>query len=224
MRVLLVEDEPLIALWATTVLTEAGYTTEVAATKADGERLALASKHDLILLDINLPDGSGLDVLSTLRRSGSIVPTVIMTGRDDDADVIAGLNTGADDYLVKPVSEGVFLARIRAVLRRSSELRRGTISFSNITLDRLRRAVTIAQRQLSLTPKEFALLENFMLHPGEPLSRTALLEHIWGIRFEPGTNVVDATISRLRQKLADAGAIPTIRSVRRIGFTLICEP
>ncbi len=224
MRVLVVDDDPMVARWIDRVLSEEGYAVDVAPSSRDARALGSSTSYDLVIVDLHLPDGSGLGVVQALRAAGRTMPIVIMTGYSDDEGIIAGLDAGADDYLVKPVSNGVLRARLRAALRRGGSLRSNALVVGGLVLDRLRRTVHAGPQPIDLTPKEFALLEDFMLRPEQVVARTDLLERVWGMRFDAGTNVVDATISRLRQKLEGATRTPRIRNARGIGFVLTSEP
>jgi DNA-binding response OmpR family regulator len=186
-----------------------------------------APSFDAMLLDIELPDQSGLDLLRGIRERGDRTPVLILTGRDTDEDVVRGLDAGADDYLVKPVSAAVLKARLRAAWRRTGETPAdgipavvGVLVIGTLRLDRLARRVTFDDREIDLTPKEFSLLEQLMLRPEDVVSRGELLDHVWQLQGDPGSNVVDAHVARLRQKLRAGGICPEIQTVRGIGFRI----
>jgi len=225
MRVLLLEDDQAVATWAARTLGEAGHEVDVVAYASEARERALAELYDVLLLDLRVPDGNGYDVLVAVRDAGRTVPIIIMTGAGDDEEIIRHLDAGANEYIVKPITGGVLRARVDAVVRAtngsagSSE----TLKAGSLVFNRLQRTVTVRGRAVTLTPKEFSLLETLLLRGGEPISRTELLSHVWGVTFDPGTNVVDATVSRLRHKLTESGASTSIRSVRGVGFALTAE-
>jgi DNA-binding response OmpR family regulator len=222
MRTLVIDDEPTIARWIARGLEEAGHAVDIATAAKEGQALATSIDYDLVLVDLGLPDGSGLGVVYALRRAGRTMPIIIVTGQADEERLIGALDAGADDFLTKPLSNGVLQARVRAALRRGGAVRSEEIVVGDLVLDRLTRSVRAGGHQLELSPKEFALLEDLMLRPEVVISRTDLLERVWGMRFASGTNVVDATVSRLRQKVAAAVSAPCIRGVRGVGFVLTC--
>ena len=220
MRVLIIEDDRMLARLVERTLGEAGYAVDVTRSADEGRDAALASDYDAVLLDLELPDRSGLEVVRTLRREGRDVPVLIMTGRDDDQDIVKGLDAGADDYLLKPVNPEVLKARLRAAVRRGGASRADQqLVIGELAMNRLARTVQGSGKDVSLTPKEFAMLEHLMLRAEEVVSRTELLEHVWNMKFDPGSNVVDAHVARLRQKLR--GVTRTeIRTSRGVGFVL----
>ena len=205
-------------------LGEAGYAVDVTPTAEEGRQLATAVDYDAILLDLELPDRNGLDVVRELRRSGRDMPVLIMTGRDDEHDIVRGLDAGADDYLLKPVGNEVLKARLRAAIRRGGAGRVEQLTMGPLVLNRLTRQVMGDGREIALTPKEFAMLEHLLLHADEVVSRSDLLEHVWNMRFDPGSNVVDAHIARLRQKLRAIVEQPEIRTARGVGFVITMQP
>ena len=219
MRVLIIEDDRMLARLVERTLGDAGFTVDVTRSADEGRDAALASTYDAVLLDLELPDRSGLDVVRTLRREGRDVPVLIMTGRDDDQDIVSGLDAGADDYLLKPVNPEVLKARLRAAVRRGGANRNDQIVIGDLAMNRLARTVLGNGKDVSLTPKEFAMLEHLMLRAEEVVSRTELLEHVWNMKFDPGSNVVDAHVARLRQKLRGVTR-PEIRTSRGVGFVL----
>ena len=220
MRVLIIEDDRMLARLVERMLGEAGYAVDVTRSADEGRERALAGQYDAILLDLELPDRSGLEVVRALRREGREVPVLIMTGRDDDEDIVKGLDAGADDYLLKPVSAEVLKARLRAAVRRGGSARVDQITIGDLSMNRLTRQVVAGGREISLTPKEFAMLEHLLLHAEGIVSRAELLEHVWNMHFDPGSNVVDAHVARLRQKLRGLVVQPEIRTARGVGFVL----
>jgi two-component system OmpR family response regulator len=182
--------------------------------------LAHVYDYDVILLDVVLPKKSGFQVATELRREGRQTPILMLTSRDATEDVVRGLDAGADDYLAKPFRFDELLARIRALHRRGGAERLEVLTFGPISLDRLRHAVTVRDRPFELTPKEFQLLEFFLLHPEEVVRRTTLLEKVWDMHFDPESNVVDVHVGNLRRKLGAAAGEQLIQTVRGVGFSL----
>jgi len=223
-RILVIEDEATVARWIQMVLGEDGHHIDVAPTAADARRLTSSLEYDLAVVDLDLPDGNGLSVVQAMRGAGRATPILVLTGHGDDDGVVAGLDAGADDYLVKPVPTTVLRARVRAALRRGGATRTETLSVGALSMDRLRRIVKAGDATLSLSPKEFRLLEYFMLRPEQVVPRAELLERVWGMRFDTFTNVVDTTVSRLRQKLASGAMFPRLMTVRGTGFVLSSSP
>ena len=224
MHVLVIEDDAMVARVVARALESAGYTVDATASANDGLTRASTGSYDAILLDLELPDRDGLDVLRELRSSGLTTPILIMTGRDDDEHVVRGLDAGADDYLLKPVSTDVLKARVRAAIRRGGSGQPDQLVLGDLVVDRLGRQVTGAGATIPLTPKEFSMLEFLLLRAEQVVPRSELLEHVWHMRFDPGSNVVDAHVARLRQKLRQAIELPEIKTVRGVGFTLSAKP
>lgn len=223
-RIVFVEDDPLLSRFFQRVLQEAQFDVVAVGSVAEARR-ALLGEHDAVLLDLELPDASGLTLLEELRARGDRAPVIILTGRGGEEAVVRGLDAGADDYIEKPVGGAVLLARLRAVIRRGAHQatgRReaGVLTLGPLTLNRLARRATVDGRALDLTPKEFTLLEYLMLCAEETVTRTELLDHVWELQGEPESNVVDAHMARLRAKLRAATARPDIRTVRGKGFVL----
>jgi two-component system, OmpR family, response regulator len=224
MRVLVIEDDAMVARVVARAL-EKDYAVDVSDNAKDGAERALGREpYDAILLDLELPDRDGMDVVRDLRAAGSDTPILIMTGRDDDEHVVRGLDAGADDYIKKPVTTDVLKARVRAAIRRGGSGPPDQLVLGDLVVDRLGRQVTGGGSAISLTPKEFSMLEYLLLRAEQVVPRSDLLKHVWQMNFDPGSNVVDAHVARLRQKLRQAIAIPEIRTVRGIGFTLTAKP
>ena len=224
MRVLVIEDDRMLARLVERALGEAGYTVDWAKSAEEGRQQATSADYDVILLDLELPDRDGLDVVRALRREGKKTPVIIMTGHGEDETVVRGLDAGADDYLLKPVSNDVLKARIRAAVRRGGGGSPEQLSLGELMLDRLNRHVYGSGKEISLTPKEFSMLEYLMLRPEETVPRAELLEHVWNMKFDPGSNVVDAHMARLRAKLRQVITIPDVRTVRGVGFMITMKP
>ncbi|HEX8849079.1 MAG TPA: response regulator transcription factor [Gemmatimonadaceae bacterium] len=221
MRILVIEDDQAVSRLLRVVLSEQGYTIDVANNGEEGRALALASAYDGIVLDLELGDRHGVEVLQTLRRSGKMTPVLVLTGRDDSETIVKALDAGADEYAVKPISNDELRARVRALVRRGASGRSiEQLAVGNITVNRLTRRVRIGEADVSLTPKELALLEHLMLRAGEVVTRTELLEKVWDMHFDPGSNVVDVHVARLRRKLEQANGAVTISARRGFGFVL----
>jgi DNA-binding response OmpR family regulator len=220
MKILVVEDDRKVAGFIEQGLKEEGYVVDVAPDGDEATMLAHVYDYDVILLDVVLPKKSGFQVATELRREGRRTPILMLTSRDATEDVVRGLDAGADDYLAKPFRFDELLARIRALHRRGGAERLEVLTFGPISLDRLRHAVTVRDRPFELTPKEFQLLEFFLLHPEEVVRRTTLLEKVWDMHFDPESNVVDVHVGNLRRKLAAAAGEQLIQTVRGVGFSL----
>ena len=224
MRVLLVEDESRVSNVIARGLREHAYAVDTA---PDGEQavyLAAVNDYDLIVLDIMLPKKDGYAVCRELRAAGLRIPILMLTARDAVDDRVSGLDAGADDYLVKPFDFKELLARLRALLRRSASLRPPVARVADLTLDTASHAVLRAGRRVSLTAKEYALLEFLVLHEGRVVGREQIAQHVWDDAFDPLSNVIDVYVKRLRAKL-DAGFTPRLIHTRRgEGYILTAEP
>lgn len=220
MRALLVEDDAAMALLITQVLEQEGFAVDHASTGTDAQTLAFVTEYDAIVLDLGLPDRHGLSVLQALRNEGRSTPVIILTSSADSASTVRALDTGADDYVTKPIVIEEFRARMRALVRRGGAQRTETLACGNVVLNRLTREVFVDGKQCGLTAKEFQLLEHFLLHTGEVVTRAELLEKVWDMHFDPGSNVVDVHVTRLRKKLKEAAADVRIAARRGMGFVL----
>jgi two-component system OmpR family response regulator len=219
-RILIVEDDPKAARFVTQGLLEEGHAVDVAADGNEGARFAHINTYDLFILDIQLPGMSGLELARDLRRSGIETPILMLTARDSTQDVVRGLDAGADDYLTKPFAFDELLARVRALTRRQLAGPAGLLRYGSLEMDRLARSVRLAGRAIDLSPREFRLLEFFLLSPEQVVTRTRLLESVWDMTFDPETNVVEAHISNLRRKLEEQGTPRLIQTVRGAGYAL----
>jgi two-component system OmpR family response regulator len=219
-RILVVEDDPKTARFLKQGLEEEGHAVDLAGDGEEGAFLGHLNPYDLILLDIQLPKKNGLQLSTELRREGVETPILMLTGRDSTPDVVRGLNAGADDYLTKPFDFDELLARVNALTRRRGRPVSGVLRFGDLELDRLKRRVRQGARLIDLSPREFRLLEYFMLHPDEVVTRVQLLEKVWDMSFDPETNVVDAHISNLRKKLEQYGDPRLLQTVRGAGYAL----
>lgn len=220
MKILVVEDDRKVAGFIELGLREEGYAVDVARDGEEASMLAHVNSYDAILLDLMLPKKNGLQVALELRKEGSDTPILMLTARDTTEDVIRGLDAGADDYLSKPFKFDELLARIRALVRRGGAERLEQLSYGPLQLDRLKHRARTGGTELDLTPREFQLLEHFLLHPEKVVRRTELLEKVWDMHFDPESNVVDVHVGNLRRKLHDAGYDNFIQTVRGVGFCL----
>jgi two-component system, OmpR family, copper resistance phosphate regulon response regulator CusR len=215
-RILIVEDEDRITSFLEKGLKANGYVTSVAATGRDGLAHARAGGFDLVILDLGLPHVAGLELLSNLREGDARTPVIILTARDGVADTVEGLESGADDYVPKPFRFEELLARVRLRLRDQRAPEPTVLRSGDAALDLRTRRVTVREREVELTAREFALAEMFFRHPGQVLSREQLLSHVWGYDYDPGSNVVDVYVGYLRRKLGG----DRIRTVRGMGYRL----
>ena len=223
MRVLIIEDDVPLAEFMAKGLREQGCATDLAADGVDGAHLALTGVYDVIVLDILLPGKSGYEVLGELRRKGSNTPIICVTARDKVQDRVAGLELGADDYLVKPFHFSELLARLHALERRSPKMAPLEVRCGDLVLDPAARTVTRAGRPIELTPKEFSLLEYLMRRAGTVVTRTAIIENIWDMNFDSLTNIVDVFINRLRAKVDRPFEKHLIQTVRGVGYVIKAE-
>ena len=221
MRVLVVEDERKVASFIRQGLSEEGYAVDVA---ADGDAaldlVLTAPPYDLVVLDVMLPRRDGFSVLKAMRDHGLGTPVLLLTARDQVADRVTGLDLGGDDYLTKPFAFDEFLARVRALLRRGSGPRAPVLTLADLSLDPATREVTRGHRRISLTAREHALLECFLRSAGRVLSRSTLAERVWGLDFDPESNVVDVYVGYLRRKIDGAGEPRLLLTGRGAGYVL----
>ena len=224
MRLLVVEDTARMAELLRRGLTEEGNAVDVVATAEDAVWMGTENGYDAIVLDLMLPDFDGLEVCRRLRAAGQWAPVLMLTARDALADRVAGLDAGADDYLTKPFSFAELLARLRALRRRGGEPRPAVLAVGDLTLDPAAHEVRRDGKEVVLTPKEFALLEELMRHPGEALSQTHLIEHVWDFAFEGDSNVVEVYIRYLREKVDRPFGRRSIETVRGAGYRLRADP
>jgi DNA-binding response OmpR family regulator len=219
MHILVIEDEARIAAFLERGLTESGYQVSVARDGADGYLDAHLNDYDLIVLDLRLPGMNGLEIARKLRAAGKTTPILILTALDTEADVIRGLDVGADDYLTKPFSFGIFLARVRALLRRESLSKAGVMRVDDLCVDTATRKVERAGTEVMLSAREYALLEYLTYHAGQVVTRQQLEEHVWS-EGTAESNVIDVYIRYLRQKVDAPFSRPLICTVRGVGYVL----
>lgn len=220
MRLLIVEDERKTGEYLKQGLTEAGFSVDLASNGPDGLHLAKTESYDLIVLDIMLPSLSGLEVLRSIRATGQTTPVIFLSARDLVEDRVHGLETGADDYLVKPFSFAELLARVRTLLRRGRNMDSHQIEIADLQVDFLKRRVWRAGQRIDLTAKEFALLELLVRRRSEVLPRSLIASQVWDMNFESDSNVVEVAIRRLRSKIDDPSDLKLIRTVRGMGYVL----
>jgi two-component system OmpR family response regulator len=223
MRVLVVEDELRMASLIHRGLTAEGLAADVAAKGEDALWMAETHDYDAIVLDVMLPGVSGFETCRRLREAGVWAPVLMLTARDAVEDRVAGLDNGADDYLVKPFAFAELLARLRALARRGEPERPSVLSVGDLRLDPATREVRRGRAEIVLAAKEFALLEAFMRRPGEVLSRLHLLEHAWDFAYDARSNVVDVQVRRLRQKIDEPFGRRSLETVRGAGYRLRVE-
>ena len=220
MRILVVEDNHRLSAALARSLEDAGYAVDAAYDGQVGQDLALSAPYDAIILDILLPVKHGLDVCRDLRRQCVNTPILILTARDAVEDRVRGLDAGADDYLVKPFALSELLARLRALLRREAPTRSALLVVGDLRLDPATHFVERAGRGIELTAKQYALLELFMRHPNQLLSRELIESHIWSYDFEATSNVVDVYVRRLRRQIDDPFEVKLLETIRGAGYRL----
>jgi two-component system, OmpR family, response regulator len=220
MRILVVEDEPKLARAVARGLEREGYAVDIAGRGDEALFQARVYDYDAVVLDVLLPEANGFEVCETLRGEGCWSPILMLTARDRVEDRIRGLDAGADDYLVKPFAFGELLARLRALIRRTPTERPAVLRVGDLVVDPATRSVTRADESVDLTAREFAVLEFLARRPGEVVSRTQMIEHVWDRNFEGASNIVDVYVGYLRRKLEQPFGRPLIRTVRGAGYVL----
>ncbi len=224
MRVLLIEDDAEAAAFLVKALKEAGHVPDHAADGESGFALAESQVHDVLIVDRMLPKRDGLSIISQLRSDGIQTPVLILSALGEVDDRVKGLRAGGDDYLTKPYAFSELLARVEALARRTSPEQVATkYAVGELELDRLTNKVVRAGRPILLQPREFRLLEYLMKHAGQVVTRTMLLENVWGYHFDPQTNVIDVHISRLRAKIDKEFDAPLLHTVRGVGYSIRIE-
>jgi len=220
MKILVVEDEPKTGNYLKQGLTEAGFVVDLTRDGNDGLHLATTENYDLIVLDIMLPGRDGWSVLKSLRDAGDTVPVLFLTARDQVDDRVKGLESGADDYLVKPFAFSELLARVRSLLRRGKATEPEIMRVADMELDLYRRRVTRAGKRIALTAKEFALLELLLRRHDEVLPRSLIASQVWDMNFDSDTNVIEVAVRRLRAKIDDGFEPKLIHTIRGMGYVL----
>jgi DNA-binding response OmpR family regulator len=219
-HILVVEDEKKLARLIERHLTRSGYSVSLAHTGNDAVAKALSEEINLILLDINLPDKTGFDVLKELRSKSYFTPVLFLTARNEIEDRIKGLELGADDYLAKPFDSGELLARIQAILRRSGKTQTSIVKVADLVVDTVKHSVIRGTKTISLTSKEFSLLDFFLRNKNQVLTRQRIAQEVWGYDFDTGTNIVDVYVSYLRRAIDDGFDKKLIETVYGQGFML----
>jgi DNA-binding response OmpR family regulator len=220
MRILVVEDETALAASLAKGLRQAAHAVDLAPTLAEARSRLSMERYDAVLLDLGLPDGSGLALAREIRGRGDRVPILVLTARDSVGDRVAGLDAGADDYVVKPFALEEVLARLRALERRAPEFRPSVIAVADLLVDPSARSATRAGAASPLTTTEYALLEFLARHAGSVLGRAEISAHVWDENYDPFSNVIDVYVARLRKKVDRPGLVPLLHTVRGAGYTL----
>jgi two-component system OmpR family response regulator len=223
MKLLVIEDEKKIANLLQKGLREQGYSVDLSHDGNEGLDRATSEPYDAIVLDIMLPGRDGLSLLRTLRDRKITTPVMILTARGEVSERVEGLNTGADDYLSKPFAMDELVARLRALMRRVTGENISLYKVGDLTMNLVSREVVRGTRKIELTAREFRLLEYLMRSPGQVLTRTQIIERVWEYHFDPGTNLVDVYIQRLRRKIDDGEDIKMIQTVRGVGYCIKAE-
>jgi DNA-binding response OmpR family regulator len=224
MRILLAEDDGVLASALQEGLASERYEVQIATEGPEALRMAVEQNFDLLILDLGLPRLDGLQVLASVREQKPEVPILVLTARFQEEDRVRGLDAGADDYLTKPFSLRELKARVRALMRRAAQRAQARLQVADLVLDRVERRVERGQRQLSLTPKEYALLELLMQNAGRTVSRAEIRERLWKSHAASGTNIVDVYITYLRRKVDSGFAFPLIHTCRGVGYRLEARP
>lgn len=224
MRFLVIEDNPKLAELIRKGLVEQTYSVDVTHSGRDGEEMAVTGSYDGIILDLMLPDHDGVELCKNLRRRGVATPVLMLTALSSTADKVAGLEAGSDDYLTKPFELEELIARVRALLRRAQAAEGAVLRFHDIEMDLVKRTVTRAGKPISLTAKEFSLLEYFMRNPNRVLTRTNIGERVWELVFEDESNVIEVYVSRVRSKVDKGFDRQLIHTVIGTGYILSADP
>ena len=220
MKVLIIEDEKKIASFIRKGLEAAGFVVEVAHDGDEGYTLAITRPYDALILDIMLPGRDGLSILRNLRERKISVPVILLTARSELNERLEGLNLGADDYLTKPFHIEELIARLHAVTRRAAGASQSVLAVADLTMNLLTRKVTRGDHIIELTAREFSLLEHLMRSPGRVLTRVEICERVWDYNFDPGTNLVEVYIQRLRKKVDGESPVKLIETIRGVGYRI----
>lgn len=219
MRILIIEDEPKIAQFTAQVLGGMSYVTDLAPTSEEGRKHFNTIEYDLVILDIKLPDGDGLELCKEFKRTRANIPILMLTTLSQIYDKVRGLDSGADDYMTKPFSVEEFSARVRALLRRHQE-KGMTLQCADLSLDLVKREAIRDGKSIKLTTKEFGLLEYLLRNIGRPLSRAQIAQHVWDLHFDPESNIVDAYVKQLRKKIDSAHDRKLIKTIVGLGYVI----
>ncbi|MFL5547011.1 MAG: response regulator [Gemmatimonadales bacterium] len=220
MKILVVEDDRTVGQYVKRGLEEQRYHADLVDDGMEGLRLASGGRYDLIVLDLRLPEMNGLEVLRTLRDRGNTTPVLVLTAQDAVDFKVQALRSGADDYVTKPFAFEELLARVEALGRRPKEIRSPVLKVGDLELDSETREVRRGGERIELTPKEYTVLEYLMRHAGRVMSRTLITEYAWDYHFDPGTNIVDVVINRLRKKVDTGHAQKLVHTVRGVGYVV----
>jgi two-component system copper resistance phosphate regulon response regulator CusR len=220
MKILVIEDDPTVGQFVKRGLEEQRWGVDLVANGEEGERMAASDAYDLVILDLRLPGKSGIQVLHTLRARGFERPVLVLTAQDAVDAKVQTLRAGADDYVTKPFAFEELLARVEALGRRPKELRSPLLRVADLELDTGTREVRRSGQRIELTPKEYTVLEYLMRHAGRVMSRTLITEYAWDYHFDPGTNIVDVVINRLRKKVDSGHDQKLVHTVRGVGYVV----
>ena len=220
MKILVVEDDRTVGQYVKRGLEEQRYHADLVEDGMEGLRLASGGRYDLIVLDLRLPEMNGLEVLRTLRDRGNTTPVLVLTAQDAVDFKVQALRSGADDYVTKPFAFEELLARVEALGRRPKEIRSPVLRVGELELDMDTREVRRAGERIELTPKEYTVLEYLMRHAGRVMSRTLITEYAWDYHFDPGTNIVDVVINRIRKKVDSGQRTKLVHTVRGVGYVV----
>ena len=220
MRILLIEDEKKAGAFLTKGLRESGFSVDLATDGREGLNAALSQPYDLLIVDVLLPEKDGWEVVSTFREKNKHTPVLFLTACDTVRDRVKGLNLGADDYLIKPFAFSELIARVRSLLRRSPPQPEKELRIEDLEIDTVRNRAVRSGIPLNLTAKEFLLLAQLARAGGEVVSRAQILEQVWDVKFEGGTNIVDVMVRRLRAKVDDPFEKKLVRTIRGVGYAL----
>ena len=220
MKILVIEDDRTVGQYVKHGLEEQRFTADLVDDGLDGLRVASTGHYDVIVMDLRLPGMTGTEIVRTLRDRGVTTPVLMLTAQDSVEFKVAGLRAGADDYVTKPFSFEELLARVEALSRRPREVAPAVLVVDDLSLDVGAREVRRGEAKLDLTPKEYLVLEYLMRHPGRVMSRTLITEYVWDYHFDPGTNIVDVVINRLRKKVDAGSAKKLIHTVRGVGYVV----
>lgn len=223
MRLLLVEDNERFAALLKRGLSAAGFVVDVLATADDAAAALRSSRFEIVVLDLGLPDADGLEVLTEMRRRGDPTPVLILTARGGLKDRVTGLQSGADDYLVKPFALEELIARLQALLRRPGSLLGVALKLGNVTLDTVARQLFVGDRPIFFSPREIAVLEHLLRRSGRVVAKTFLEDNLYGLSQEVGSNAVEVYVHRLRRHLAEVGASVQIHTLRGVGYLIAAE-